>query len=79
MAGIVIIGVPTSAGAHYAGQERAPQALREAGLAKRLRAAGVSLDDAGDLPGATFAVDHEHPGRRNLPAVMRSRARWPMP
>jgi arginase len=67
----VIIGVPSSAGAHHAGQERAPQALREAGLAERLRAAGLTLDDAGDLPGATFAVDHDHPGRRNLPAVIR--------
>jgi arginase len=71
MADIAIIGVPTSAGAHHAGQERAPQALREAGLAKRLHAVGLAVDDAGDLPGATFAVDHEHPGRRNLPAVVR--------
>jgi arginase len=67
----VVIGVPSSAGAHHAGQERAPRALREAGLAERLRAAGESLDDAGDLPGATFAVDHDHPGGRNLPAVVR--------
>jgi arginase family enzyme len=28
----VIIGVPSSAGAHHAGQERAPDALRAAGL-----------------------------------------------
>jgi arginase family enzyme len=34
----VIIGVPTSAGYHYAGQELAPAALRAAGLAERLRA-----------------------------------------
>ena len=67
----VIIGVPSSAGAHHAGQERAPQALREAGLPERLRAAGLSVDDAGDLPGAVFAVDHDHPGGRNLPAVVR--------
>ena len=66
-----IIGVPSSAGAHHAGQERAPRALREAGLAERLQAAGESLDDAGDLPGAAFAVDHDHPGGRNLPAVVR--------
>jgi arginase len=67
----VVIGVPSSAGAHHAGQERAPRALREAGLAERLRAAGESLDDAGDLPGAAFAVDHDHPDGRNLPAVVR--------
>jgi arginase len=69
MSDTVLIGVPTSAGAHHAGQERAPAALREAGLVKRLQEAGLGIDDAGDLPGATFAVDHEHPGRRNLPAI----------
>jgi arginase len=67
----VIIGVPSSAGAHHAGQERAPAALREAGLPDRLRAAGLGVDDTGDLPGAVFAVDHEHPRGRNLPAVVR--------
>jgi arginase len=71
MSDMAIIGVPSSAGAHHAGQERAPQALRDAGLAERLKAAGLSLDDTGDLPGATFAVDHEHPGGRNLLAVVR--------
>jgi arginase len=71
MAEWVMIGVPTSAGAHYAGQERAPEALRAAGLAERLGAAGDSVRDAGDLPAAPFAVDHDHPGARNLPAVAR--------
>lgn len=65
------IGVPSSAGAHHAGQERAPDALRAAGLADRLRAAGERVRDAGNLPGAVFAVDHEHPGGRSLPAVAR--------
>ena len=67
----VMIGVPTSAGAHYAGQDRAPDALRAAGLAERLAAAGETVRDAGNLPGATFAVDHDHPGARNLAAVAR--------
>ena len=67
----VLIGVPTSAGAHHAGQERAPAALRSAGLIERLRAAGVAVADAGDLPGGMFAVDHEHPRARNLSAVVR--------
>jgi arginase len=66
-----IIGVPSSAGAHHAGQERAPQALRQAGLVDRLRAAGLAVEDTGDVPGATFAVDHEHPGARSLAAVVR--------
>jgi arginase len=67
----VIVGVPTSAGAHHAGQERAPAALRKAGLVKALRAAGESVTDAGDLPGAVFAVDHQATGARNLRAVAR--------
>src|SRR6266568_1448822 len=65
----VMIGVPSSAGAHYAGQEQAPDALRAAGLAERLIAAGESVADAGNLPVVPFAIDYEHPGARNLPAV----------
>jgi arginase len=67
----VMIGVPSSAGAHHAGQERAPDVLRAAGLAARLGAAGESVLDLGNLPGAAFAVDRDHPGSRNLPAVVR--------
>ena len=33
--GIGLLGVPTSAGAHWPGQEKAPRALREAGLVDR--------------------------------------------
>jgi arginase len=69
MSNWTVLGVPTSAGAHHAGQDRAPAALRQAGLIDRLRAAGESVEDAGDLPGALFAVDHEHPAARNLAAV----------
>jgi arginase len=65
----VMIGVPTSAGAHHAGQELAPDALRAAGLADRLGAAGVAVTDAGNLPGAMFAPDRAEPGARNLKAV----------
>ena len=66
-----LIGVPSSAGAHHAGQERAPAALRRAGLAARLQAAGLAVDDRGDLPETPFRLDREHPTRRNLPAVLR--------
>jgi arginase len=67
----VVIGVPSSAGAHHAGQDRAPDALRAAGLLDRLAAAGESVQDTGNQPQAPFAVDHDHPGARNLPAVAR--------
>jgi arginase len=65
----VIIGVPTSAGAHHAGQELAPAALRAAGLAGRLRAAGVAVTDGGDVPASPFEVGV--PPYRNLDAVVR--------
>ena len=67
----VIIGVPTSAGAHHAGQELAPAALRAAGLPERLRGAGLTVTDGGDLPGAVFEPDHDSAAGRNLPAVAR--------
>jgi arginase len=66
-----MIGVPSSAGAHHAGQERAPDALRAAGLADRLTAAGESVQDLGNLPESPFAVDRSRPGARNLEAVAR--------
>lgn len=69
MAAWVMIGVPTSAGAHHAGLERAPAALRQAGLLGRLRAAGVDIVDAGDLPVTLFSPDADHPKARNLAAV----------
>lgn len=66
----VMIGVPSSAGAHHAGQDKAPAELRAAGLLEKLRAAGVRISDAGDVAGSVFAVDHEHPRARNLTAVV---------
>lgn len=64
-----IVGVPTSAGAHHAGQELAPAALRAAGLAGRLETAGVRVTDGGDLPVTPFRVGR--PPYRNLDAVVR--------
>src|SRR5215467_13151742 len=64
-----MIGVPTSAGAHHAGQELAPDALRAAGLPGRLKAAGVRLTDAGNLPGSVFRPERGAAGGRNLAAV----------
>jgi arginase len=64
------IGVPSSAGAHHAGQELTPDALRAAGLLGRLAEAGVAVTDTGDLPGSVFAADYGHPRARNLDAVV---------
>jgi arginase len=64
-----LLGVPSSAGAHWPGQEKAPRALREAGLVERLRAAGHTVRDLGDLPRTRFRPD---PGRhpQSLEAVV---------
>ena len=64
-----VIGVPGSAGAHWPGQEKAPRALRDAGLLNRLESAGLDVKDHGDLPRARFRPD---PGRhpQNLDRVV---------
>jgi arginase len=52
-----LIGVPSSAGAHYPGQEKTPAALRDAGIEDRLTRAGISITDYGDLPLVVCRVD----------------------
>jgi arginase len=64
-----IIGVPTSAGAFAPGQELAPAALREAGLVRRLRDAGVEVEDLGDSEVWRWRPDRERPRAQNLSAV----------
>jgi arginase len=68
---VAIIGVPSSAGAHHAGQDLAPAALRAHGFVDRLAATGVEVEDRGDVAGEVFAVDHDEPSQRNLGAVVR--------
>jgi arginase len=66
-----VIGAPSSAGAHHAGQELAPAAIRAHGFVSALTAAGVAAEDAGDVAGEVFTVDRDSPAHRNLPAVLR--------
>lgn len=56
-----MLGVPSSAAAHWPGQEKAPQALREAGLPELLRGAGHDVTDYGDRPVARWRA---HPEQR---------------
>jgi arginase len=63
---IALIGAPTSAAALSAGHERAPEALRAAGLIPRLQAAGFEVTDLGDSIKQTFQPDDEHPRARNI-------------
>jgi arginase len=67
---IVLLGAPTSAAALSAGHERAPAALRAAGLVARLESAGFEVVDAGDVATRVYQVDDEHPRARNFPAVL---------
>lgn len=65
-----VIGVPTSAGSHNAGQEKAPAAWRAAGLLDRLKAAGVELRDFGDLPVQRHQPAERIDGVRDLNRVV---------
>ncbi len=69
---IVLLGSATSAAALRAGHERAPAALRAAGLADRLKAAGFEVADHGDTATQVFQPDEEHPRARNVPAILKS-------
>ena len=67
---IALIGAPSSAAAFAPGHERAPAALRAAGLTERLTAAGYEVTDLGDCAPRAFAVDDEHPRARNLTEIV---------
>lgn len=66
---IAVIGVPSSAGARRAGQERAPQSFRRAGFIEGLRSGGLDVIDAGDLDEVTFRPDPQNANQQNLPLV----------
>ncbi|MGA8115495.1 MAG: arginase family protein [Actinocatenispora sp.] len=68
---LVVLGVPSSAGAHHAGQELAPAALRAQGFVDRLRAAGLAVTDLGDVAGEVFTSDTLDSTARNIDAVVR--------
>jgi arginase len=69
---IALVGSATSAAALRAGHERAPAALRTAGLADRLKAAGFQVADLGDTATYVFQTDDEHPRARNVSAILKS-------
>jgi arginase len=69
---VTVIGAATSAGTHHAGQERAPDALRAAGLIERLVRAGIVVTDHGNVVNEIFRVDAGHRGARNLTATVRA-------
>ena len=69
---IVLLGSATSAAALRPGLERAPGALRAAGLPDRLKSAGFQVADHGDTASYVFQPDDEHPRARNVSAILKS-------
>jgi len=67
---IALIGACSSAAAFLAGSEKAPAAIRAAGLVEKLTGAGFEVSDLGDCPVRLFADDEEHRRARNLPAIV---------
>ncbi len=64
-----VIGVPSSAGAFAPGQEQAPQALRDGGLLKRLREAGIEVRDHGDADVWRWRPDRQNRRAQNATKV----------
>ncbi len=66
-----ILGVPTSLGARNGGTEKAPCALRRAGIRERVLSGGHDVEDRGDQEETPFAPDPDPARRkqRNLPGV----------
>jgi len=67
---IALIGAPSSAAAFSMGSEKAPAALRAAGLVEKLQAAGYEVVDHGDCAPRLFADDEEHRRARNLTEIV---------
>ena len=67
---VTILGVPTSAGSHNPGQDKAPEAWRSAGLTDALRDVGLDVEDRGDLPAAPFRPVEPVDGLRDLERVV---------
>jgi arginase len=67
---LVIIGAPSSAGAYAPGQEKAPAALRAAGLLEFLSAGGITVDDLGDISGFRWRADKANPRAMNANAAL---------
>jgi len=67
---IALIGAPSSAAAFTPGTEKAPGALRAAGLIERLQSAGFEVTDYGDCTPRLFADDEEHRRARNLKEIV---------
>jgi arginase len=68
---LTIVGAPSSAGAYAPGQERAPGALRDAGLVAALEGAGWTVEDRGDVDEVRWAPDGDDPRAANCDSAAR--------
>ncbi|HEV8376691.1 MAG TPA: arginase family protein [Candidatus Polarisedimenticolia bacterium] len=70
---LTILGVPSSIGARSLGTEKAPAALRKAGLLERLQACGHDVHDGGDQEPSAYRPDEDpaHRKLKNLASVIR--------
>ena len=66
---VSVLGVPTSAGSHNPGQEKAPAAWRAAGLIDDLQAAGLDVEDRGDLEATPYRPVEPDGGLRDTDRV----------
>jgi len=66
---IAYIGVPTSLGSYSPGQEKAPQAFRDAGFPEMLRKEGLTVVDYGDLSVRRWRPDRRNPLAQHWEAV----------
>jgi len=64
-----VLGVPTSAGSHNPGQEKAPAAWRAAGLIGELQGAGLDVEDRGDLEATPYRPVEPDGGLRDTDRV----------
>jgi arginase len=70
MSHLTVIGAPSVAGACGVGQERAPEALRAAGLIEQLSRPEVEVTDLGASPVVPWRPDRANPRAQNLGAVV---------
>ncbi|MCR2816881.1 arginase family protein [Microbacterium jiangjiandongii] len=65
-----VLGVPSSAAAHWAGLDKGPGALRSAGLMEALHRGPVAVRDCGDQPEALWAPLRQADRPNNADAVL---------
>lgn len=69
---LIVIGAPSSAGAYAPGQEKAPEALRNAGLLEMLHRNHLRTEDVGDVSSFRWRPDRVSPRAMNLEYTVRA-------